>query len=100
LVAQRIVYDAIQTAGGILKVEISKTLQQYIRTSRSCYDEALKKKRDVSASDEWKAKEKKRAADQIKLFKAKKAKLKTAVAAEARAIDGEIAELEKTVLYS
>jgi len=28
LVAQRIVYDAIQTAGDILKVEICKTLQQ------------------------------------------------------------------------
>jgi protein involved in polysaccharide export with SLBB domain len=49
-VAQRIVYDAIQTAGGVLKVEISKTLQQYVRTSRARYDEALKKKRDASAS--------------------------------------------------
>jgi len=94
LVAQRIVYDAIQTAGGILKVEISKTLQQYVRTSRSRYDKALKKKRDVSASDERKTKDKKRAADQIKLLKAKKAKLTTAVAAEAKVIDGEIAELE------
>jgi len=43
LVAQQIVYDAIQTAGGILKVEISKTLQQYVRTSRARYDEALKR---------------------------------------------------------
>jgi len=48
----------------------------------------LKKKCDVSASDEQKAKEKKRAADQIKLLKAK---LTTAVAAEAKAIHGEIA---------
>jgi len=58
----------------------------------------LKKKRDVSASDERKAKEKKRAADHIKLLKAKKVKLTTAVAAEAKAIDGEIAELEKTTV--
>jgi len=100
LLARRILYDTIQTGDGILKVEISKTLQQYVRTSRARYDEALKKKRDVSASDERKAKEKKRAADHIKLLKAKKVKLTTAVAAEAKAIDGEIAELEKTVLYS
>jgi len=53
----------------------------------------LKKKRDLSASDERKAKEKNRAADHIKLLKAKKVKLTTAVAAEAKAIDGEIAEL-------
>jgi len=99
-VAQRIVYDAIQTAGGIFKVKISKTLLQYLRTSRSRYDEALKKKCDVSASDERKAKEKKRAADQIKLLKAKKSKLTTAVAAEAKAIYGEIVALGKTVLYS
>jgi len=44
----------------------------------SRYDEALKKKRDVSASYEWKAKEKNRAADQIKFLTAK---LTTAVAA-------------------
>jgi len=93
------VYDAIQTADVILKVVISKTLQQYVRTSRCRYDEALKKKHDVSALDERKAKEKKRAADQIMLLKAKKAKFTTAVAAEAKAIDGEIAELGKTVLY-
>jgi len=90
----------IQTGDGILKVEISKTLQQDVRTPRACYDEAFKKKHDVSASDERKAKEKKRAADHIKLLKAKKVKLATAVAAEAKAIDDEIAELEKTVLYS
>jgi len=81
-------------------VEISKTLQQYVHNSRSRYAEALKKKRGVSASDERKAKEKIRAADQIKLLKTKKAKLTTAVAAETKAIDGEIAELGKTVLYS
>jgi len=81
-------------------VEISKRLQQYVRTSRARYDEALEKQRDVSASYERKAKEKKRAADQIKLLNAKKAKLTAAVAAGAKAIDGEIAELEKIVLYS
>jgi len=58
----------------------------------------LKKKRDVSVSNERKTKEKKRAADQIKLLKANKMKLTTAVAAEAKAIDSEIAELGKTVL--
>jgi len=61
LVARRIMYDTIQTGDGILKVEITKTNcnSKLIRTLRAGYDEALKKKRDVSASDEWKAKEKK-----------------------------------------
>jgi len=60
-------------------------------TSRARFDEAFKTKRDVSALDKRKAKEKKTAADQIMLLKAKKAKLTTVVAAEAKAIDGEIA---------
>jgi len=57
--AQRIVYDALllQAAGGILNVEISQTLQQYVRTSRARYDEALKRNVTTaeSASDERKA---------------------------------------------
>jgi len=60
----------------------------------------LKKKPDVSALDEQKAKEKKRVADHITLLKAKKVKLTTAVAVETKAIAGEIAELEKAVLCS
>jgi len=56
LVTHQIVYDDIQTAGGILKVDIIKTLQQCVRT---CYDEALKKNHGEYASDEQKAKEKK-----------------------------------------
>jgi len=99
LVAQRIVFYAIQTSGGIIWVEISKTLQPYVRTSRARNDDALKKKRDVSASDERKAKERQRASNQFKMLKAKNAKLTTAVVAEAKAIDTKIAELEKTVLY-
>jgi len=42
--------------------------------------------------------EKKRAAEEIKLLKTKKAKLTTAVTAEAQAIDLEIAVLEKTTV--
>jgi len=33
--ARRIMYDTIQTAAGMFKVEISKTLQQYVGTSKS-----------------------------------------------------------------
>jgi hypothetical protein len=44
LVAQRSVYDCIKEAGDVLSVDINKTMLQYVRGSRSRYEEALEKK--------------------------------------------------------
>jgi hypothetical protein len=95
VIAQRVVYDAIHAAGSVLQVNINKSLQQYVRTSRSAYEDALRKKREAAAVEDTRSKEKKRAADQMKQLKAKKARVQTAAVAEAIAIESEIAELEK-----
>jgi len=66
VIAQRVVYDAIQSPGGVFNVTISKPMQHRVRTSRSRYEEALAKKREASAQEDRRSKERKRAADQIK----------------------------------
>ena len=97
VVVQRLVYDAIQSVGGILQVDINQSIQQFARSARSCYEDALKKRREKSSLEDKRKQEKKRAADVIQTLKSKKAKLASAAAAEARAIDGEIVELVKLV---
>ena len=95
IIAQRVVYDTIQATGGVLSADINKSLLMSVRASRSRYEEALRKKREASAVETKKREEKKRAADQIKMLKAKKAKLTAAVAVDVKAIESHIAELEK-----
>lgn len=95
VVAQRVVYDSIQAAGGIMNVTIDKSMMQYVRSARSAYMEELKKKREKDSEMNRKLEERKRAAEIIKTLKAKKAKLMTTAASEASLIDSEIAEMEK-----
>ncbi len=99
IVAQRTVYDAIQAADGVLKVDINKTVQQFVRTSRSRYQDALQRQREQLSYEDKRRQEKKRAADQIKLLKSKIAQLVSEATAEAIAIEGQIAELTKLSSY-
>ncbi len=64
IVAQRTVYDAMQAAGGVLKVDINKTVQQFVRTSRSRYQDALQRQREQLSYEDKRRQDKKRAADQ------------------------------------
>ena len=95
IIAQRVVYDTIQAVGGVLSVDSNTSLLMSVRASRSRYEEALRKKREASAIETKKREEKKRASDHIKLLKANKAKLTAAVALDLKAIDSNIAELDK-----
>ena len=97
LVAQRQVYDAVLAAVGVTAVEVDKSLLQFVRSSHSRQLECLRKKRLSTHDEEQKASERKRAIDQIKLLRAKKARIAETVAAESQNIDRDIAELEKTV---
>ena len=97
IVAQRTVYDAMQAADVVLKVDINKTVQQFVRTSRSRYQDALQRQREQLSYEDKRRQEKKRAADQIKLLKSTKAKLESAATAEATANEGQIDELTKLV---
>ena len=97
IVSQQTVYDAIQAAGGVLKVDINKTVQQFVRSSRSRHQDALQRQREQLSYKDKRRQDKKRAADQMKLLKSKKAKLVSAATAEATAFEGQIAGLTKLV---
>lgn len=95
LVAQRIVYDAVQSAGGIASLNIDKNLLCYVRGSNARYNEALEGKRKEAQEEDKQLADRKRAAEQIKALKVKKSKVVEEAAVEAHKIDFEIAELQK-----
>jgi SMC interacting uncharacterized protein involved in chromosome segregation len=95
LVAQRQVYDAVNAAGGVAAVEVDKSMLQHVRAAHSRYQECLRKKRITTDEEARKASERKRAADQIKLLRSKKAKMAETVAMETQNIERDIVELEK-----
>jgi len=95
LIAQRTVYDAVKACGGVMSVNISKAMLQYVRGSNARYKEALERKRKEAAEETLRAAEKRRAKTDIDNLKAKRIKLEQEMAVECRNIDCEIAELEK-----
>jgi hypothetical protein len=97
IVGQRHVYHAVQSVGGVMNVNIDKSMLQYVRGSRARYMEDLKRKREQKADEDRKTDERKRAAETIKMLKSKKAKLMAAAASESGSLDQQITELEKTI---
>jgi hypothetical protein len=95
LVAQRIVYDAMQAAGGLTAININKSMLQFVRGAHGRYTEALARKRQAQSEQNKKTSEKKRVADAIKVLEAKKVKMNETVAVESRKLEMEIAELKK-----
>lgn len=100
VVAQRLVYDAVQAGGGVMNINIDKSMLQFVRGSRARYNhymDDLQRKREQHAEEVRRNDERKRAALTIKTLKMKKAKVMQAAAAEASAIDSDIVELEKCI---
>ena len=95
LVAQRIVYDSVQDAGGILSVNIDKSMLQFMRGVRGRYQEDLERKRQSASDLEKRAASKRKAAHEIKTLLAKKTLLTESAAQDAMKLDMEIAELKK-----
>jgi len=95
LVAQRQVYDGVRNLGGLLKVKIDKSMQQYARGAHSRYQAAMQAKKVVQHEEEKKVAARKRVAESIKVLKEKKAKLCADTATCSKNIGLEIAELEK-----
>jgi hypothetical protein len=96
LVAQRIVYDPIQSVGSVSSVVVDNALLTYVRGSHARYQTALEQKRKAQSDLDKHTAAKKRAAEQIKELQAKKASLVQTATAEATKIEVEIAELKKT----
>ena len=95
LMAQRIVYDEVQSAGGIASIKLDIALLSYVRGSYARYEQALSCRRKAEDDASKKLAATKRAEEQIRNLKAKKAKLMQDTTAEAHKMDLEIAELEK-----
>jgi len=72
LVAQRIVYDSVQDAGGILSVNIDKSMLQCMRGARGRYQDALELKRQSTSVVDKRAASKRRPLTRSKLFLPKK----------------------------
>ena len=90
LVAQHELYDGVLAAGGVTTVEVDKSMLQHVRGAHSRYQESLRTDDEVRRASDMK-----RAADQIKLLKTKKAKIAETIALESQNIDRDIVDLEK-----
>ena len=81
-------------SGGVLNVSIAIWILSYPRQSHSCYQECLKQKGEKAKNKEKKTKERKRAAEQIKVLEEKRSKNKETAQQELRDIDRVIYKLE------
>jgi hypothetical protein len=95
LVAQRTVYDAVQSAGGVSSIQIDKTLLSFVRGSHARYLQALERKRQSAVEHDKQVAFKRKADSEIKLLEIKKNKVLQSAAIEAKTIETEIAELKR-----
>ena len=95
IVAQRQVYDGIHHSGGVLKVDITKSMIKSVSISHSRYQEALKESRKKLSEEEKRNTEKRLAKMKIKESKAKRANLNESVQHDLRQIDEEMKLLKK-----
>jgi len=94
LVGHRIVYDSIQKAGGVLSVNIDKQMLQFARAARSRWEEASWNNKAVREREKSAVAEKRKIAQQVKVFETKKAKLVSEAAAAAAQLEKEIEQLK------
>ena len=95
IVAQRQVYDGIHHSGGVLKVDITKSMIKSVSISHSRYQKALKESRKKRSEEEKRNTEKRLAKMKIKESKAKRANLNESVQHDLRQIDEEMKLLKK-----
>ena len=95
IVAQMQVYDGIHHSGGVLKVDITKSMIKSVSISHSRYQEALKESRKKLSEEEKRNTEKRLAKMKIKESKAKRANLNESVQHDLRQIDEEMKLLKK-----
>lgn len=94
LVAQRVTYDAVLSAGGVEALPIPKALIQAVRNASAKRIEAAKKK---AAVEDAESSRRKRVAQQIKELESKKAKIEQTSRDEAQALSHELKKLRDTL---
>lgn len=95
LVAQRVVYDAVMTAGSVDAVDITKSLIQYARNARSKYDESLEEQKKLDNLKEMDIQWKREANRTAKELQAKRIKLLADAQKDAVLIEEQIKMLQK-----
>ena len=90
LIAQRVVYDAVSTAGGITGMDISKAMIHSARNASAKRIEAAKKKTDEQAEA---TNRRKRIADEIKALEEKKRRVADAAKSEEQSLTDELKKL-------
>ena len=93
--AQRIVYDAILNAGGVLGVEINKSLIQYARNAHGRYVENLEQKKKERAQTDDASARKKRMHHALKELESVKAKILVDAQKEVALIEEKMNNLNK-----
>ena len=94
LVAQRVVHDAVSSAGGVTAVPIPKALIHAVRNASAKRLEAAKKKTEA---EDAAANHRKRVAEEIKLLEAKKARVEQASKEETLALNDELRKLRNAL---
>lgn len=93
LIAQRIIYDNIIAAGGVLEVNITYKMIKYARESHKKYKEAMSQRTEVVKSQT----NKRKILDEIKDLEEKKRRLENASKAESFEISDKINILKKNL---
>ncbi|XP_041775449.1 uncharacterized protein LOC121595491 [Anopheles merus] len=95
LVAQRIVYDAILNAGGVLGVDINKSLIQYARNAHGRYVESLEQKKKERAQKDDASARKKTTNQALKELELVKSKILADAQKEVALIEEKMSNLNK-----
>ena len=74
VVAQRFAYEGIMKEGGVLKVDVNKTMIDYVRRSHGEYTAALEKEKSRKTEGEKRQEERKRLSTELKQVVAAKKK--------------------------
>ena len=90
LIAQRVVYDSVSSAGGVAAVPIPKALILAVRNASAKRKEAAQKKKD---NEDATANHLKRVGEEIKHLEAKKARVEQAAKDETEALNDELKKL-------
>jgi len=89
------VYDSVQASGGLIGVNIDKSMLQCVRGTHGKYQETLECKRKAATEEDKKTAAKRRASEEIKCLIEKKKKLVASTVQESDKVDMEIAEVDK-----
>lgn len=94
LIGQRVVYDAVASAGGVAAVDIPKAMIHAVRNASTKRVEAEKKRVDEGVAAENK---RKRIAEDIKNLEAKKGRILQTSKEEAEAVNDELKKLRNSL---